>query len=94
MSSGEISFKDIKTIGLIGKTPSGWNKLLKVVSWNGGEPKYDIRDWGETPDGELRMTKGMTFKEYELRGLHNLLLDYYGTEKVEVDEEMIAAQEV
>ena len=25
-----------------------WTKEINVVSWNGGEPKIDIRDWSES----------------------------------------------
>ena len=35
----------------------GWTKELNRISWNGGEPKYDIRDWA--PEHE-KMGKGVT----------------------------------
>ena len=77
--SGEISFKELETIGVVAETPTGWYKKLKSVSWNGHEPKYDIRDWSPEED---RMSKGLTLREEELQGLHKLLLEKYGTEPV------------
>jgi hypothetical protein len=43
---------------------------LNRVSWNGGEPKYDIRDWNET---HVTMGKGITLTESELRKLKELI---------------------
>ena len=40
------------------------------MSWNDGEPKYDIRDWNEAHD---RMGKGATFTAKELVNLKALL---------------------
>lgn len=79
----DISFKLLEHVGLIAVTPSGWNKELNIVSWNGGKAKYDIRDWSPEHD---RMSKGMTLREEELKGLHNLLIDKYGNKKVDIDE--------
>ena len=80
--NNEISFKLLDKVGLIAVTPSGWQKELNVISWNGGAAKYDIRDW--SPDHD-RMTKGITLREEELQGLHNLLLEKYGTEPIKID---------
>jgi hypothetical protein len=37
-----------------------------MVSWNGKEPKYDIRTW--SPDGE-KMGKGVSLTEEEMEQL-------------------------
>ena len=81
-TSAEISFKLLDKVGLIAVTPSGWNKELNIVSWNGAAAKYDIRDWSPEHD---RMSKGMTLREEELQGLHKLLLQKYGTKPVVED---------
>lgn len=81
-TSGEISFKLLEKVGLIAVTPSGWNKELNIVSWNGAQAKYDIRDWSPEHD---RMSKGMTLREEELQGLHRLLLEKYGTKPIPID---------
>ena len=52
-----------------GKKP-GYVKELNKVSWNGGAPKYDIRDWA--PEHE-KMGKGVTLSEEELEKLKELI---------------------
>ena len=43
---------------------------MNLVSWNNGNPKYDIRDWA--PDHE-KMGKGTTLTEAEAKILKTLL---------------------
>ena len=49
----------------------GWTKELNIISWNGGVPKLDIRDWA--PEHE-KMGKGITLSEEEAEKLAKLLL--------------------
>ena len=48
----------------------GWTKELNIVSWNDGEPKYDLRDWA--PNHE-RMGKGITLNEEDIVALKKFL---------------------
>jgi hypothetical protein len=41
----EIKYEIIKEIGVLSESPKGWTKEVNLVSWNGAEPKYDLRDW-------------------------------------------------
>lgn len=41
----------------------GWRRELNLVSWNGAEPKFDIRDWDET---HTKMGKGVTLTEEQM----------------------------
>ena len=41
-----------------------------MISWNGREPKYDLRDWA--PD-HAKMGKGVTLSVDELKKLRDLL---------------------
>ena len=41
-----------------------------LVSWNGREPKYDLRDWSENHE---KMGKGITLSEEEAIKLRNIL---------------------
>ncbi|HHT83052.1 MAG: YdbC family protein [Christensenellales bacterium] len=66
----EIKFEIIKRLGVISENDRSWKKELNLVSWNDGEPKYDIRDWNEAHD---RMGKGATFTAKELVNLKALL---------------------
>ncbi|MBC6679584.1 YdbC family protein [Zhenpiania hominis] len=66
----EIVFEIKERIGIITEYPTGWNKELNLVSWNGNAPKYDIRDWD--PEHE-HMSRGITFHPKEIRTLIALL---------------------
>ncbi|MFZ3590342.1 YdbC family protein [Bacillus sp. DJP31] len=66
----EIKFEIQETIGTVSQSPKGWNKELNLISWNGKEPKYDLREWA--PEHE-KMGKGVTLTKEELKGLKNLL---------------------
>ena len=47
---------------------------LRKLSWNGREPKYDIRKWYNTTDGETRPDKGVGLSEEGIDELTNILL--------------------
>ena len=66
----EIKCTTIEKIGIIRQGSSGWNKELRLVSWNDADPKYDIRDWA--PEHE-KMGKGVTLSEDEMAKLKDLL---------------------
>jgi hypothetical protein len=66
----EINFEIKETIGTLSQSPKGWNKELNLLSWNGKEPKYDLRDWA--PEHE-KMGKGVTLTKEELIELKRLL---------------------
>ena len=68
----EIKFEIVKNIGVISESSKGWKKELNLISWNGREPKYDIRDWD--PDHQ-KMGKGVTLSEGELSKLKELLVE-------------------
>lgn len=59
----EITFEITKELGVISEASKGWTRELNMVSWNGREPKYDLRDW--SPD-HTRMSKGVSFTEEEM----------------------------
>ena len=40
----DVTFEIIDHLGALATYPTGWRKELNLVSWNGGAPKYDIRD--------------------------------------------------
>ena len=51
-----------------------WAKEINVVSWNGGQPKIDIRDWAESHE---RMSRGITLTEEQAMKLAAALVDRY-----------------
>ncbi|MFA9557976.1 YdbC family protein [Evansella sp. AB-rgal1] len=66
----EIKYEIVETLAVLSQSPKGWNRELNLVSWNGREPKYDIRDW--SPNHE-KMGKGLTFSKEELSKLKDVL---------------------
>ncbi|MDR1766691.1 MAG: hypothetical protein LBR77_11610 [Lachnospiraceae bacterium] len=68
--SDDFRFEVINVIGVLSEGSKGWKKELTRVSWNGAEPKYDIRDWSED---HTKMGKGTTLSEKELRKLKALV---------------------
>lgn len=66
----EFSFEVIENCGSLSESGKGWKKEIKLISWNGKEPKYDIREW--SPDGD-KMGKGVTLSKSEMRELKKLL---------------------
>lgn len=66
----DIKFEIEKELGSISESPKGWKKELNLISWNGKEAKYDLRDWA--PEHE-KMGKGITLNVDELKKLRDLL---------------------
>ena len=66
----EFTYEIVKEIGVLSESSRGWTKELNIISWNGREPKYDIRDW--SPDRE-RMGKGISLSLDEIGALKGLL---------------------
>ena len=66
----DIKFEITEHIGVLSESAKGWKKELNLISWNGREPKYDIREW--SPERE-KMGKGVTLSKGELTVLKELL---------------------
>lgn len=70
MTGNDFKFEIINELGVISEGSKGWKKELNRISWNGGEPKYDIREWDDSHD---KMGKGITLTEMELKNLKELI---------------------
>lgn len=70
MPKAEISFEIIEHIGVLITGSKGWTKELNLISWNGREPKYDLREWSPEHD---KMGKGVTLSKDELDALKGIL---------------------
>ena len=66
----DIKYEIIETLGVISESAKGWKRELKLISWNGREPKYDLRDWSENHE---KMGKGITLSKEEVANLQKLL---------------------
>ena len=71
----DFRFEIVDRFGVIATSVSGWSKELNRVSWNGSDPKYDIREW--SPD-HARMRRGVTFTDEEALELKELLDRAFG----------------
>jgi hypothetical protein len=69
----EVTFEIARRIGVIAEGSKGWKKELNLVSWNGREPKLDIREWAED---HQKMGKGVTLTREEGAALRDLLDAY------------------
>ena len=70
----EFKYEITRHIGVLSEGSRGWTKELNLISWNGRDPKYDIRDWA--PERE-KMGKGVTLSAEEADKLKVLLNDIF-----------------
>ncbi len=68
-----MTMKVIKKIALISGSETGFRKELNIVSWNGKEPKYDLRSW--SPEGIA--LRGLTLTEDEAKELQKVLNEMF-----------------
>ena len=66
----DIKFEIKETVGVIAESAKGWKQELNLISWNGKQAKYDLREW--SPEHE-KMGKGVTLTSDELKSLKELL---------------------
>ena len=66
----DIKYDILKELGVLSENAKGWRKEVNLISWNGGIPKDDIRDWA--PEHE-KMGKGTTLSEEEIKKLKEIL---------------------
>ena len=61
----EFKYEITERIAVLSQSPNGWERQLNMVSWNGREPKYDIRDCSKRGKGislshdEIAILKGI-----------------------------------
>ena len=66
----DFKFEITQELGVLSESKSGWKRELNLISWNGAEPKFDIRDW--SPDHE-KMSKGISLSAEEVEKLKKIL---------------------
>lgn len=62
----EIQYEIVKEIAVFSTGDSGYTKEINLISWNGKEPKYDIRSF--SPNRE-KCGKGITLNADEAAAL-------------------------
>ena len=68
----DLNFVVLKDFGPLEADRKGWPKHLKLISWNGSPPVFDIRPWDLT---HTKCGKGLTLNEDEFFLLYTLLDD-------------------
>lgn len=66
----EFKYEITQELGTLSESKSGWTRELNLISWNGAEPKFDIRDW--SPNHE-KMGKGISLNAGEVDKLKKIL---------------------
>lgn len=71
-----ISYEVKEVLGIL-DSDSTMQKELRLISWNGNEPKYDLRNWGTDKDGNEKCGKGLTMDREEIYSLYNILKEMF-----------------
>lgn len=69
MKENNFNYEVVKNIGVL-KTTENVTTEINLISFNGGEPKYDIRKWDKVNN---KMYKGITLSKEEMKILKLLL---------------------
>ena len=69
----ELKYEIIESIAVLSGSPKGWTKEVNLISWNGRDPKYDLRDWA--PEKE-KMGKGITLSKEEMKKLQEVMNEF------------------
>ena len=71
----DIKYDIVEELGVLSESAKGWQKELNLISWNGAEAKYDLRDWSLNRE---KMGKGITLTANEVQELYKLLTEIVG----------------
>ena len=66
----DVRYEIIEQLGILSESSNGWKRELNLVSWNGADPKFDIRDWA--PEHK-KMGKGIVLNGEEVEKLKTIL---------------------
>ena len=66
MLEKNITCEIVEPIAVLSENERGYTKEINLVSWNGSDPKYDIRNWHP---GRERSGKGITLTQEEIMNL-------------------------
>lgn len=78
MAENSITCEIVESIAVLSENEKGYTKEINLVSWNGADPKYDIRNWHP---GRERCGKGITLSEEEAHALMDALKEVFGDDE-------------
>lgn len=70
----EIKFEVIEKIAVLDSNSPN-PKELRVVCWNNGDAKFDLRSWKKNEDGTETPLKGVALDQEELQSLFDILME-------------------
>lgn len=76
----ELVIDIVQELAVLYKADKGWTKEINRVSWNGGDPKFDIRSWAKDRE---KPYQGISLNEDEARLLLAALQKYFDGEDSE-----------
>ena len=62
----DIQYEIVKEVAVLSASDSGYTKEINLISWNGKEPKYDIRSFSTNRE---KCGKGITLTTDEAAAL-------------------------
>lgn len=78
MTEKKITCEIVRQIMVLSENEKGYTKEINLISWNGTEPKYDIRNWHP---GREKSGKGITLTEAEAVALMDALKEVFADEE-------------
>ena len=77
MAENSITCEIVESIAVLSENEKGYTKEINLVSWNGAEPKFDIRNWHP---GRARSGKGITLTKDEIINLMDAMEEVFEDE--------------
>lgn len=78
MTEKSITCEIVRPIAVLSENERGYTKEINLVSWNGAEAKYDIRNWHP---GRERSGKGITLTKEEIMNLMDAMEEVFGDDE-------------
>ena len=69
----DIKYEVVEECGELTPRKNGDVVKVRYLSWNGRDPKYDIRAWSTDDDGNERCGKGIGMSGEELEELYEVI---------------------
>jgi len=69
----EINYEVIEECGALTPRGKAGTVKLRYLSWNGRDPKYDLRVWTTDDDGNEKCGKGIGLSGEELEELYDVI---------------------
>ena len=80
MAEKSITCEIVEPIAVLSENEKGYTKEINLVSWNGAEPKFDIRNWHP---GRVWSGKGITLTKEEIMNLMDAMEEVIGDDSEE-----------